>query len=300
MPDDLSLAAQQLAEQAGKDAKTFLYGLKDPMPPMMRALLTLRTINPVQIGYFGSSTIQGNNAATAPERVVNILTGMIQRAYPNQIAADETTVQTFSSAVKATVAGIHGYNAGIGGTGSGNYLTDDMVTRATATLGCNIRFHLATTNDFRNSVNPATTKTNLQSWLTKLKNAQTGPAVDILLQSYQPWDQTGSYAVSEYARVMREIANDPINNGSVYFFDISSAYLPLGVPPTATYGTDTLDIIDTDNLHQNKKGHIFMAEILRMALGISVENTPVAILPAGGSIRSGEQPLESLVFTRNA
>lgn len=293
-------AIKELAEQAGKDAKAYLYGLKDPMPPMMRALLTLRAINPVQIGYFGSSTIQGNNASTAPERVVNILTGIIQRAYPNQISADETTVQAFSSATKQTVAGVHGYNAGIGGTGTANYLTDDMVTRATATLGCNVRFHLATTNDFRNGVNPATSKTNLQSWLTKLKNAQTGPAVDILLQSYQPWDVAGSYPASEYARVMREIANDPTNNGTVYFFDISSAYLPLGIPPTTTYGTDTLDIIDTDNLHQNKKGHIFMAEVLRIALGIPVENTPVAILPSGGTVRTGEQPAESLVFTRGA
>jgi lysophospholipase L1-like esterase len=300
MPDDLSLAAQQLAEQAGKDAKAFLYGLRDPMPPMMRALLTLRTITPVQIGYFGSSTVQGNNAATAPERMVNILTGMMQRAYPNQIAADESTVQNFSTATKVTSAGIHGYNAGIGGTGSGNYLTDDMVTRATATLGCNVRFHLATTNDFRNNVNPATTKTNLQGWLTKLKNATTGPSVDILLQSYQPWDQIGAYAASEYARVMREIANDSVNGGTVYFFDLSPAFLPLGVPPTAGFGTDTLDVVDTDNLHPNKKGHMFLAELLRVSLGIPVENTPVAILPSGGTIRSGEQPAESLVFTRSA
>lgn len=300
MPDNLSLAAQQLAEQAGKDAKLLLYGLKDPMPPMMRALLTLRTLTPVQVGYFGSSTVQGNNAPSAPERFVNLLTGMMQRAYPNQVTADETTVQNFTTATKVTTVGVHGYNAGIGGTGSANYLTDDMVSRATATLGCNIRFHLATTNDYRNGVVPATTKTNLQGWLTKLKNASATPSIDILLQSYQPWDQAGAYASTEYARVMREIANDPVNNGTVFFYDLSAAFLPLGVPPTATYGTDILDVVDTDNLHPNKKGHMFLAELLRVALGIPVENTPVAILPSGGTVRTGEQPSESLVFTRSA
>jgi hypothetical protein len=272
----------------------------DPMPALLRALLTLRTTSPVQVGYFGSSTMQGNNATAASKRVVNLLTGMVQRAYPNQVASDESTVQTFSTATKLTTAGVHGYNGGIAGTGTGNYLTDDMVTRATATLGLNVRFHLATTNDLRNGVNPATTKANLQTWLTKLKTAQSGPAIDILLQSYTPWDGTYTFAASEYARVMREIAADPVNNGTVFFFDISDAYLPLGVPPTATYGTDILDVIDTDNLHQNDKGHAYMAEVLRNRLGIPVENTPIAVLPAGGTVRSGEQPAESLVFTRSA
>lgn len=298
MADDIDLSIRELAEQAGKDAKAFLYGLKDPMPPLMRALFTLRAVTPCQVGYFGSSTIQGNNAATAAERVVNILTGMMQRAYPNQINADETTVQTFSSATKQTVAGIHGYNAGIGGTGTGNYLTDAMIARANNDLGINVRFHLATANDFRNSVNPATTKSNVQSWLTKFKSGQPGPAVDILLQSYQPWDQIGTYPASEYARVLREIANDPANNGTVYFFDISSAFASLGVPPTVTYGNDILDIVDTDNLHMNGKGHLYAAEILRVALGIPVENTPVAILPNGGTIRTGEQPKKSFVVNR--
>lgn len=297
MPDSLSLAAQQLAEQAGKDAKLLLYGSKDPMPPMLRALLTLRTTSPVQIGFFGGTTVQGGNASTGAKRFVNLLTGMIQRAYPNQVTADESTVQTFSSATKLATLGIHGYNAGIANAGSSAYLTDDMVTRATSTLGLNVRFHLTSSFDLRSNVNPASTKSNTQSWLTKLKNAQSGPAIDILVHSYAPWDATYNFSASDYAKVLRELAQDPANP-SVFFLDLTDAYLPLGVPPTSQYGTDVLTLVDTDKIHQNDKGHAYMAEVIRNRLGISVENTPVVILPSGGTVRTGEQPAESLVFSR--
>jgi len=272
----------------------------DPMPALMRALLVLRRTVPVVIAYNGSSTFQGSNATTAARRVTHLLTSSIQRAYPNQVTADESTTTTLAAlaATRITAPGVHGIENGIGGTGTANYLTDDAVSKQN-TVGANVRFHLATTNDLRNGVAPATSKANLQSWITKFKAGQPGPSVDILVQSYAPWDGTYTYAPSEYSRIMREIAADPQNNGTVFFLDISDAYVMLGVPPSTPYGTDPLDIIDTDNIHQNDKGHAYMAEVMRVRLGIPVENTPIAILPAGGAVRSGEQPDESLVFTRS-
>jgi len=274
---------------------------RDPMPPLMRALLVLRGTTPVVIGYVGSSTFQGNNASANHKRVVNIFTGMVQRAFPNQISADETTVQTLAGATAARITqlGVHGINGGVGGTGTANYISDADVTKLN-TLGVNVRIHFPTTNDRRNNIAPATSKVNVQGWITKLKAGQPGPSIDILLTSYESWDGTYTYAGSAYAAAMREIAADPQNNGTVFALDISDAYLPLGVPPTSKFGNDILDIVDADNLHQNDKGHAYMAEVLRIKLGVPVENTPVAILPVGGAVRTGEQVTESLVFTRSS
>lgn len=272
----------------------------DPMPPLMRASLRLRQFTPCGIIFLGSSTTQGTNASQPYFQYTHLVTGMLQRAYPNGIAADETTIQNIaSSPTKQTTAGVHGYYSGIGGTTSGNYLTTALVTTITA-MAPAVRIHMSTTNDLRNGVNPATTQSNLQGWINQLRAAQTVPTIDILVQSYAPWDATYTYPATAYTTAMMNVASDPQNNGQVYFIDISDAYTQLGVPPTADGRNDILGLIDTDHIHQVDKGHAYMAEVFRERLGIPVENVPVVPLAVGTTPRNGETLPESIIVTRNA
>jgi len=271
----------------------------DPMPPLMRAYLSQAKYMPVGIGFFGGSTFQDYNATSIVTGCSSLLTSMIQRAYPNGLAADESSTQVFGSATAQTVNGVHGYRAGIAGAGTANYLTDDMVTRATSTLAIKVRFHLPFQNDRRNNVAPATSVANVRSWITKLRAAQTAPAVDIILGSYSAYDSTSiasPYTNQQYMAAAKALEQE--FPGAVYVIDLSPYWVPLGVP-AANGIDDVMNFIDTDNLHMLDAGHRFWAELVRNLLGIPVENTPVALLPAGGAPRA-EQPSESLVLVAKA
>jgi len=241
--------------------------------------LALRGTAACNIVFAGSSTTEGSNASDADHRYVNVLTAMIQAAYPSGLGT-EAAVVTSNTATFGTIstsAGVHAYNAGEGGTTAATYLTATERT-SIAALNPRMVIHMVGGNDWaEGATTPAQYKANLLAVLTDLKAKITGPCVHVLIQPYQRIDVTSPvYPWAAFGQAQAEIAAaDPDH---VVYIDLSNTYRLVGVP-----GSDPLNIIDTDNVHQNNAGHALMADLIRAALGIPL----VAGLTPGGGTTGG-------------
>lgn len=233
---------------------------------IFRAGLIVRGISPCRLVFTGSSTTEGVAASTELKRYVNLLVAQIQAAYPSGtgaerpvIASDSATWGTLSSA-----GGVHGYNAGQGGTTSADYLTPTERTRIAA-IAPRMVMHMVGANDYRLGIPVPTFKANLAASIAAIQSAMTTPCVHVLVKTYPRYDAaTISTRVApweDYGKAMVEIAvADPTR---VAFIDISEPYALVGVP-----GADPLDLITSDDVHQNDAGHAFMADLLRDGLKI--------------------------------
>lgn len=228
----------------------------------INAALALASSQPVRGAFTGSSTTEGNNATSAANRYVNRLVAAMQAAYPSGGSESSVVASTAASfGTLSTANGIHGYNAGEGGTTAATYLTS---AERTAIAALNPRFvlHMIGSNDYQTGVAVATYKTNVLAALADLKAKITVPCVHILVHAYARFDTFTPVAPwADYGTALAQIAAaDPTN---VVFVDLSRLYVPLGIP-----GADPADLIDTDSIHQKDAGHQFMAESLRVALRI--------------------------------
>jgi hypothetical protein len=95
-----------------------------------------------------------------------------------------------------------------------------------------------------------------------LKSKIAGPCVQVIVHSYARPDVTSpTYAWSLYGAALKQIADaDPDN---VAFLDISEPYRVSGIA-----GTDALNLIDTDLLHQTDDGHALMADLIWNRAGL--------------------------------
>lgn len=232
---------------------------------ILRARLAKVTTEPVRIAFTGSSTTAGSNA-TAPEmRYVDRLVATIQGAYPAAGGAESSVIASTSAdfGTLSTAVGVHGYNAGEGGTSSSNYLTATERTKIAA-LSPAMVMHMVFANDYRLGVPVATAKANLIAVLDDLRSKLTAPCAQVLVNSYPRFDsaaESGKVAPwSEYGKAMREVA---AMYADAVYIDLAPAYVLVGIP-----GVDPLNLIDTDDIHQTDQGHAFMADLLRTSLSI--------------------------------
>ncbi|MGO3367496.1 SGNH/GDSL hydrolase family protein [Agrococcus casei] len=212
---------------------------------------------PAALVYVGSSTT-ANYGVAAADGYVALLHAAIQSLWPS--GGTESTVRVNASAdfSRITSPGVHGYNAGQGGTNAVSYLTNAECDKIAALYPSAI-FHMVGSNDFKAQDAPATYKARVESRLAYLDSILTDPCQHILIQPYQRVDFTPStYQWSEYATALREIAASRSNTKVV---DISPAYAAVGIP-----GSDPLGIMREDSVHMVERGYRFMADLLADAV----------------------------------
>ena len=230
---------------------------------LFRISLATRDSGPRPIVFCGSSTTAGNSATTTGRRYVNLLTAMVQAAYPLRSGGASPATQTLSDAVgDVLTAGVQGINAGVGGTTASNYLTSTTMAQIGDLNPCAV-VHMIGSNDYAADVTPSTYKSNVQAKLNTLDTEITVPHIHVLVHSYERMDGANTYAWSAYGDALRELAEAAPS--SRVFIDLSGAYAMAGVP-----GTDPYDLVTSDNIHQGDAGHAAMADLLRAALGIRV------------------------------
>jgi hypothetical protein len=225
----------------------------------LHAGLAASLYSPVRIAFCGSSTMAGANATLTERRWVNQFVAMLQAAYTMRTPS---TVAANTGAVFGTLStdnGIHGYNAAEGGTTSANYLTSGKIVNIAA-LAPRAIFHMVGAGDFGGGITPTTMKSNMQARIADLKAAISNPHVHVIVNSYPRMDVVGPPAPwADYGEAQRQIAlADPDN---VVYIDLAPYYALLGVP-----GTDPLDLIDIDNIHQRDAAHALMADLVRREL----------------------------------
>lgn len=212
---------------------------------------------PAALVYVGSSTT-ANYGVAASDGYVALLHAAIQSLWPS--GGTESTVQVNASAdfSRITSPGVHGYNAGQGGTNAATYLTNAECDKIAALYPAAI-FHMVGSNDFKAQDAPATYKARVEARLAYLDSVLTDPCQHILIQPYQRVDFTPSaYQWSEYATALREIAATRSNTKVV---DISASFAAVGIP-----GSDPLGIMREDNVHMVERGYRYMADLLADAV----------------------------------
>jgi chitodextrinase/lysophospholipase L1-like esterase len=229
------------------------------------ARLSARAVLPCRIGGSGSSTMAGNNATTLANRVFNRFITRVQDAYPSGTGSESTPVAS-PAAVFGTVTndpGVHGYNAGEGGTTSANYLTADERT-AMASLDLALQLHIVGSNDYASGISTAAYRANLQGVLSDLRIKRTVPCVDVLVHAHQRADvPSPAEPWSAYGQVLSEVAAQYPDR--TVFIDISGAFARNGVPDP-----DPLNLLDTDGIHLTDVGLDFLADRIVMALAIPI------------------------------
>ena len=264
------IPAAQLVPTAGNAALAILFGG-----------LATRTSSPCRLAFVGSSTTAGVNATAPVNRYVNQLVAAFQQLYPSGLGTETTVVDSTSAdfGTLTTALGVHGYNAGEGGTTAATYLTSSEITKVAA-LNPRAVFHMVGSNDFANGVDPVAYKASLLSVVNSLKSSIAGPCVQVLVQPYERYDSTTHpYPWASYGQAMAEVA---AANPFLFYLDLSAGYAALGVP-----GADPLGLMTADKIHQNNYGHAYMADSILRGLGLSAPAatvTAVAAAPTGQSV----------------
>ena len=233
---------------------------------ILRARLAKSTTEAVRVAFCGSSTTAGSNATAPQYRYVDRFVKALQGAYPAPGGVESAVVASTSAAfgTLSTVAGVHGYNAGEGGTTSTTYLTAAERT-AVAALNPAMVMHMVFANDYRFGTPVATAKANLIAVIDDLRSKITVPCVQVLVNSYPRFDAVAEANKiapwSDYGRAMREVAD--LYPDAVYI-DLAPSYALVGIP-----GADPLNLIDSDDIHQTDQGHALMADLLKKAFSLT-------------------------------
>jgi lysophospholipase L1-like esterase len=159
-------------------------------------------------------------------------------------------------------AGVQMHNSGLGGATTADLAATPGLTTRLAQLQPALVLMLLTSNDYQAGTNPATSKTRVQSWLTGLF-AAVSPAPSVLLvHPHRRLDVTApAFPWEQYGQALADIAAaDPER---VAYADLSGLY-------PASQAADTLNLIDSDDIHLTDGGHQVMADALASNLAFGV------------------------------
>lgn len=228
--------------------------VRDTALSILDAHLAQAAIAPVPIVFVGSSTTEGAGASTHEDRYVNLVTRALQDRYggSSPVQASQTAVFT-----EETGPGVHGYNAGHGGTTASDYLNTAKRNRI-ADLAPAAIVHMIGSNDFYQGVDPDSYKNSITFHLNAIDGQVTHPMVHVLVHSYERWGHTPTYEWHEYADALRELEEARAN---VAFVDVTAAFAAVGVP-----STDPMDLILPDRVHANDAGYRVLAQAVLGAL----------------------------------
>lgn len=151
-------------------------------------------------------------------------------------------------------SGVQVYNGGLGGSTADDF-TDASLAEMIGAVGPALNIYMIGANDFAADRNPVTYKSDVAGMIDDVDALVT--TSHLLVQTYQRIDVTDpTYAWSLYGDKLEELADERDN---VFYLDISATY-PL------TQEADTLNLIDTDDIHQTDTGHSRMARLIAEGL----------------------------------
>ncbi|ASR83191.1 tail spike [Arthrobacter phage Abidatro] len=218
----------------------------------------------------GSSTANGGNVSgpglTWFERVAALM--------------GKNPVGRLEDVAAAPSSGAWFYNGAVGGTHSGDYITQVRKDKI-ALLKPAVVSHMVGSNDWAMGVTPAAYKENLRARLTELFNSSPS-TVNVLIHQQGRWDVTApAYPWDAYGAAMAELAAEYRDRG-VVFLDVDAHFRRLGVPQPDFYS-----LIGPDKIHLNDAGHRILAGIIADFFGIPRPEIPREVYSApptkGGS-----------------
>jgi lysophospholipase L1-like esterase len=218
------------------------------------AAKTKATSAPCAVVWAGSSSIADQGASQA-NGFVSQVTAALQARWP-AAAGTESTVQKSGSATFTlnTAPGIHGYNAGEGGTFASDFLTNAECDRIAA-LNPRMIAIMVGSNDYKNQVSTSTYMANIAGRLGYFDSILTAPCQFVLIQAYQRADiSSPAIPWSAYGDVLRSIASGRPDTVAI---DISPSFAAVGIP-----GADPLGMFTSDNIHVKNEGYRFIADLL--------------------------------------
>lgn len=159
-----------------------------------------------------------------------------------------------------TQPGIHGYNVGLGGTTTADYLTDEVCDRLAGGAPALMIHMVGGSNDYTAQIDPAVVQSNLESRLAYLDSVLPAPCQHLLVMQYARQGFTPpTYEHAEYLAALEAVAAG--RPETTVTLDLSDDYRALGIP-----GPDPLDLISGDGTHQTSAGYAVMQT--RVAAGI--------------------------------
>lgn len=215
---------------------------------------------PVAIVFLGSSS------TAAPlddpsDRWTNHLITMMQQRYASNYGA-ETPTGDVSSTIY-TAPGIHGYNLGISGATTRNYLPTDHVTRINAIQPA-VVFHAIGSNDARLSYTAAEVKQNVMDAIATIDAGLTVPATHVIIHMHERDDANISARWAEYREEYRAISIDYPHQ--VGFINIADDFAAIGIP-----GADPYAFRKTDRVHLEPAGLHMTGRLIARRLQIETE-----------------------------
>lgn len=229
---------------------------------ILHAGLTARLAVPCRIAFAGSSTTAGIGATSPDRGYVSVLVAALQQWHPSSTGRESKVHRSplADFGRPETTPGVHGYNAGRPGTHAATYLDAAGVEAIAALAPCAV-IHMVGSNDFANGVSPEQYRTGMVQQLDRFREVSTAPCVHVLVQSYERSERKPyRHPWSRYGDALADIAEA---HPDTVVLDISGPYYRAGVP-----GEDLLHLMSTDRIHQNDRGHAFMADIVRSALTV--------------------------------
>lgn len=221
------------------------------LPIFAARVATARTAGePVVVVTTGSSTTMRDN----PGYVTSLMEA-VQEVWQ---VSPQPELQASRDAIftAPTTPGIHFLNAGDGGTGVGNYLTDEECDRIAA-LNPAMVTHMIGANNYTGQTPPTQVENTLRSRLAYLDSVIPGPCQHVIIQQHAKVDFIPpEYPQSDYTAVLETLASEEPWR---VFVDLSKAFELVGV---YAGGPDPLDLISTDGTHANPSGYYFIADAL--------------------------------------
>lgn len=223
----------------------------------------------------GSSSEAGEKATTEANRWVNRVAYGWQSTVGSlgytPIASPDAAFGTLR-----TENGLHFYNMGQSGADSGSYITNTEAATVGAMPNLLAVIHKPTSNDYRDDINPVTTKANIKDKISRINTAAGGSGpIHVLINAYAPTDSattTSPYPPSAYATLMREIvAEDPAKR---IFIDVADNFILLGTP-----ANDPNNLWDADQIHMSDAGHAKFAEFIAAEVGIALGTGATVVAP---------------------
>lgn len=209
--------------------------------------------------FCGSSTTEGSDQRPN-DRWVN----KVVRAMQAQYSAGPGSNSPIGTAATAIIGspGVHGYNFGLSGTHTGNYMPAEKITQA-GLIEPGLIVHMVGSNDANLGYSAETFRANLIGVLDQLDSAMSGSHSHVLVHAHQRQNKDISALWNAYRKVLRDLADTRTN---VAFVDLSYDFEAVGIP-----GTDPLDLLKPDEVHLTVNGHDMCARLMAKALGVTLE-----------------------------
>lgn len=240
---------------------------KNPALGKLWAALVRCQYEPVAHVALGSSSTAAPNDDVS-DRWPTIVNVMMQQRFASGAGA-ETAMGDVSSSIQ-TLPGVHGYNLGISGATSRNYLPTSHVTRINAIKPA-IVFHAIGSNDAKLGYTAAEVKQNVLTAIATIDAGLIIKPTHVIIHMHERDDADISARWADYREELRAISID--NPHRVAFINIADDFAAIGIP-----GNDPYLFRKTDRVHLEPAGLHMTAKLIANRLDVATEQRRKRIL----------------------